>query len=73
MRTGFRYGVALLALLLTLGVASAATADETNPYDPPSAIIRPPVGHAAPQAPSRNGFIERFLSWFRAEILPRSS
>ena len=46
MRTvsiGVRRGMALLALLLVFA-APAAYADNSNPYEPPQARIKPPIG-----------------------------
>ena len=55
--TGVR-GVAVLALVVLLAVP-AGYADDTLPYEPPEARIRPPIG-ASQTDPS---FLELLLDW----------
>jgi hypothetical protein len=49
-------GIALLTLLVVLAVPMAY-ADDQNPYEPPEARIRPPIGS------EETGFFELLLDW----------
>lgn len=68
--TGARRGGALLSVVLFLTLAPALSADDSNPYQPPAAIIRPPVGGNAHQVESPT-VMQRFFAWLAAGVLPR--
>jgi hypothetical protein len=54
-----RRAVALATVLVVLAMP-AAYADEGNPYEPPGARIKPPIGADAQEEPS---VFELFVDW----------
>ena len=65
--TGPRRGGALLALALIVALTPGLRADESNPTDPPAAVIRPPVGGNAHREPP--SLVQRFFAWLAASVL----
>ena len=59
--TGVRRGGALLLVLAVLDVP-AAFADDDNPYEPPEARVKPPIGSTADPEPP--GFFGSILQWW---------
>lgn len=58
-----RRGGALLVLLLVLAVPTAVADDGGNPYEPPEARARPPIGATSAD---EDGFFAALLDWMRA-------
>lgn len=58
--------VPLVAVGLVLSVGPNLRADDPAPYQPPAAIIRPPVGgNGSSQPPT----VRRFLAWVAAQVI----